>query len=133
MGDCFCCCSAAALLLARPLAAQELPLAWDASASPGVTNYILYAGTNSITATNLSSYTMRISVGTNLTARVESLAPGQWFFAATAQAGGIESAPSNILAVEVPPAPQRMRTMVVQYSGTLTNFYDVGFFRLKLP
>ena len=113
--------------------ASDAKLAWDASLTTGVTNYVLYASTNILSATNLTSATVRLNVGTNLTATVEGIQTGQWSFAATAMKDGIESDPSNILIVDVPQPPARMRTVVVQYSGTLTNFYDVGFFRLRLP
>ncbi len=116
-----------ALALVRPVAAQSVKLAWDASPSPGVTNYVIYAATNALaTLTN-------ISVGTNLTATVENLSPGTWRFYATAQAGGVESAPSNLLLVDVPRPPANLRTIVVQYSYTLTNWADLGFFRLRVP
>lgn len=115
-----------------PLLASDLKLAWDASPTPGITNYVLYASTNTLTATNLPSAQVRLNVGTNLTATVTDIKAGQWTFAATAMKDGIESAPTLLLA-EVPKPPDRMRTVVVQYSGTLTNFYDVGFFRLRLP
>ena len=123
---------ALALLGANGLA-SEARLAWDPSTTAGVTNYVLYAHTNVLTSTNLASAAVRLNVGTNLTARVEALVPGLWRFAATAFKDGLESGLSNILLVEVPGAPQNMRTVVVQFGGTLTNFYDVGFFRLRLP
>jgi hypothetical protein len=113
--------------------ASDAKLAWDASPTTGVSNYVLYASTNILSATNMTSATVRLNVGTNLTATVERIQAGQWFFAATAMKDGLESEPSNILIVDVPTPPARMRTVVVQYSGTLTNFYDVGFFRLRLP
>jgi hypothetical protein len=106
--------------------ASDIQLAWDASPDLGVTGYVIYARTNSSTA-------IRINVGTNLTAKVESLAPGRWTFSAAALTAITESGPSNLLIVDVPEPPPNMRTVVVQYSGTLTNFYDVGFFRLRLP
>ena len=113
--------------------ASDIKLAWDASPTTGFTNYVLYASTNILSATNLTSATIRLNVGTNLTATVERITAGQWSFAATAMKDGLESDPSNILIADVPQPPARMRTVVVQYSGTLTNFYDVGFFRLRLP
>ena len=121
------------LFAALAVHAAELKLAWDESPTTGVTNYVLYASTNALNASNLQTAAVRLNVGTNLTATVEDIQPGQWSFAATAQKMGVESAPSNILLVDVPTPPARMRTVVVQYSGTLTNFYDVGFFRLRLP
>ena len=46
---------------------------------------------------------------------------------------GISSDFSNIVIVEVPYASGSFRTVVLQFSGTLTNFYDVGFFKLRIP
>jgi hypothetical protein len=112
------------VLLAGPRClAADVRLAWDASPTPGVTNYLLYAHTNLLTATNLSASLLRFHVGTNLTATVEALQSGQWSFTVTAMKDGLESDPSNVLLVEVPQPPARMRTVVVQYSGTL-NFQD---------
>lgn len=113
--------------------ASDVKLAWDASPSIGVTNYVLYAHTNSFPVTNRFAAIIRLNAGTNLTASVELLKPGQWSFAATAMLDGVESDLSNIVVMEVPKPPANMRTVVVQYSGTLSNFYDVGFFRLRLP
>ena len=105
---------------------------WDASPDSSVTNYTLYACTNTI-GTNLSA-AVTVEVGTNLTARIEDLLPGRWSFYVTAMAAyRIQSLPSNVVQAEVPAAPTNMRTVVLQYSGTLTNFYDVGFFKLRLP
>jgi hypothetical protein len=113
--------------------AQTVRLAWDPSPSPGVTNYVLYASTNELSATNLMTATTNLPCGTNLTATVTDLSAGNWWFVATAWAGGVESLPSNVLQVQVPTPPANMRTVVLQYSGTLSNFYDVGFFKLRLP
>jgi hypothetical protein len=112
---------------------SDIKLAWDApppSTNYTITNYVLYAQTNLVSKTN---YCVKLSVGTNLTATVQDPVPGRWWFAATAVAGGLESDLSNVVIAEIPPAPPNMRTIFVQYGGTLTNFYDVGFFRLRLP
>ena len=112
---------------------SDIKLAWDAppaSTNYTVTNYVLYAQTNLVSRTN---YCVRQTVGTNLTATVQELVPGRWWFAATAVAGGLESDLSAMVIAEVPLPPPNMRTVYVQYGGTLTNFYDVGFFRLRLP
>jgi hypothetical protein len=112
--------------------AQSIPLGWDKSPSPGVTNYVLYASTNA--PLNVANAVTRICVGTNLTATVQDLQPdAKWLFAVTAQVGGLESDFSNVLTVQVPTAPKNMRTVILQYSNTLTNWQDVGFFKLRLP
>jgi hypothetical protein len=114
--------------------ASDLRLAWDASTDASrVIGYRLYAHTNQLSETNLAASVVKRDVGTNLTARLENLSVGRWWFAATAVGTNAESGPSNILLVDIPAPPANMRMFVVQYSGTLTNFYDVGFFRLRLP
>lgn len=122
----------AVLLLTLTATAAEVRLAWDASPSTNVT-YQLYAHTNSFSTTSRSNAVVRLNVGTNLTATVSDLMPATWYFAATANLPGIESDLSNVLVVEVPKPPDRMRTVVLQFSGSLTNFSDVGFFKLRLP
>jgi hypothetical protein len=65
---------------------------------------------------------------------VSGLLAGNWWFAVAARdTNGIQSLLSNVLQIEVPKPPLNMRTVVLQYSGTLSNFYDVGFFKLRLP
>lgn len=149
----------ALLTLSAAAAAAELHLAWDPSPTPGVTNYVLYASTNDFSApTNLTaaaastrvlapanpqarlsglaapdSGAVRLNVGTNLTATIADLAEGYWSFAATAEMDGLESELSNIVHVQVPAPPANMRTVILQYSGTLSNFQDAVFFKLKLP
>lgn len=149
-------------LLAANAIGADLNLAWDASvpivytndvivvnfstngipfsttnyeiATIFATNYWLYAHNAYLTEANKSNSLVKINAGTNLTATVENLSSGRWFFAATAVGNnGLESLLSNVLAVEAPNPPANMRTIVLQYSGTLSNFYDVGFFRLRLP
>jgi len=113
--------------------AGSLNLAWDASpASANVTNYVLYASTNTLTITNA---TVKLNVGTNTTAAVDNLAVGQWNFGVTAvAAGNVQSDLSAVLPVQVPPPPTNMRTIIVQYSASLTNgFSDVGFFKIRAP
>jgi hypothetical protein len=127
------CGPALLLLLCLTASGQTVRLAWDPAPTVGITNYTLYASTNALSATNLLAATTNIPCGTNLTGTVSEIVAGRWWFAATAWKDGIESLPSNVLQVEVPRPPANMRTVVVQYSGTLTNFYDVGFFKLRLP
>lgn len=122
------------LLLMAALAAfaQNARVAWDKSVTAGVSNYVLYVATNSLSATNLAAAAARLNVGTNLTASIEAMNPGTYWLAVTAQKAGIESLPSNILVISVPQPPANMRTVVVQFSATLTNFTDLGFFRIRL-
>lgn len=106
-------------------------LAWSASPSTNVTGYFLYAHTNLLDETNLEKATVKVNAGTNLTAIVESLRTGFWYFAATARVtNGTESLPSNVVVAEVPESPTNMRTLVVQYGLTVTNFVDAVFFRV---
>jgi hypothetical protein len=116
------------LLAAFPAPAGNVRLAWDPSPDTNVVSYAIYAGTNS------GNYFIRLAVGTNLTCTVSNLSAYRWYFVATAATvEGIESLPSNEVQCEVPKAPANMRTVVLQYGNTLTNFYDVGFFKLRLP
>jgi len=110
--------------------ASEIKFAWNASPSIGVTNYNFYASTNGLSLTNFVS---RLPVGTNCTATVSDLTPGVWQFSVTAMRDGAQSDFCNILTIEIPEPPARMRTVILQFSGTLTNFFDVGFFKLRLP
>lgn len=95
------------VLCATALRAQTVTLAWDASASPGVTGYRLYYGTNS------GSYSFVIpQSGTSLVRTQTVLLPrtGRWFFAATAHdANGMESVFSDEVEWEAKPAPPVMQ------------------------
>lgn len=119
----------AAVLLASVagVGAADVRLTWNPSPSPGITNYAVYCKLAS-PATNFV-----VNVGTNLTCTLADLKPGIWTFYATAGKDGIESPPSNLLTVEMAQPPEGMRTLVVQYSATLTNWQDVGFFKLRVP
>lgn len=91
------------------LYAADVKLGWDAPDTSGITNYVIYAHTNSLIATNLSLATMKTNTGTNLSVTV-SVPSGSWFFAATATStNGIETGPSNILFVDIPKPPERLR------------------------
>lgn len=118
-------------LTALPLLASEVRLAWDASLTQGVTNYVLYAHTNDLAAVSLTNALVKLNVGTNLTARVESLVPGRWWFGATAMKDGMESDLSNTISVEVPRPPRNMRTVVILSSATVTNWTNI-FFKLRI-
>ena len=110
----------ALMLVCATVRGAELNLAWDASASSGC-EYRLYAQSN----TNI----VRVECGTNLTARLEDIAPGFYSFWATATKDGVESDPSNVLAVEVPQPPQGIRTLVVDHATAITNWTE--FFRVR--
>lgn len=129
--------AAAAVCIAGVVGAGEVRLAWDPSPTPGVTNYVLHARTNdpALLSNTVVSAAVHVGVGTNLSATLDNLRPARWWFAVTAEAWGVQSDPSNILEAEVPAAPGQFRTvlMQLQWSATLTNWTDVGFFRLKIP
>lgn len=112
--------------------ASFLHLAWDASATPGC-EYVLYASTNELSQETYRDALVRVPCGTNLTATIEGIVEGAWSFAATAVKDGVESDLSNVVVTEIPPAPGTMRTVILQYTDTVTNgWMDVGFFRVLL-
>ena len=127
------CLPALLLLSFRAFAAGgSVTLAWDASPTVGCSN-ILYATTNAVLA--ITNSQIRINCGTNLTVQVTDIpVAGTWRFAVTAVQAGLESDFSNQLVLQVPVAPATMRTVALQYSGTLvgTNFLDAGYFRLRV-
>jgi hypothetical protein len=117
-------------LLAFGARAQSLKLAWDASPDSNVTNYVVYAATNSTTVlTNFPA-------GTNLTVTIKNLSPATWRFYATAQKDGAESLPSNVVIVQVPVEPANLRTVAVQYTFSLADtngFHNAVFFKFAFP
>ena len=125
------------LVLASTWCARAVTLEWDASPDVWVTGYRLYTHTNSMAAgTNLATAVVRIDAGTNLTATVTNLAPGRYYFVATAYtADNLESPPSNEIVLSVPVQPPNLRTVVVQWSGLVasTNWQDAVFFKFKIP
>ena len=124
----------AMVFIAATSFAGDVRLAWDASTSAGVTNYVLYAHTNSLSATNLASATIKVNAGTNLTARIEGMASGTtWYFVATAVAGGVQSDPSNQVVVQVPAPPGNSRVVAVQWGVSLDSITNNQFFRLYFP
>jgi len=83
--------------------AQQLTLAWDASASTNVVGYRLYYGTNT------RSYQFVTNVGPALTQSVVLPHRGRWFFAATAyDTSGLESDFSSEVSWESKPTPPVM-------------------------
>jgi hypothetical protein len=112
----------------------EIKLAWSPSTDAEATSYThtLYAHTNAF-ATNFT-YTAQANAGTNLTATVSDLAPGRWYFAVTARdTNGVESKLSNVLPYQTPSPPSDLRTVILQYSASVTNFQDMIFFKLRFP
>jgi len=120
------------MLCLCPALAQGITLKWSSPTNAAaVTNYTLYAFSNSASAEGLSNAVVRVEVGTNLTCQITNV--GTWWLRVRAMtASRVESVGSNTALVEVTPSPPEMR-MVLQYSGTLTGWKDVGFFRVKLP
>lgn len=116
-------------LLVLNATAGDVPLAWNPVETPGA-GYVIYAHTNALT---ISNYLARVFVGTNVTGRLEDLRPGRWQFGVTATKDGLESGLSEVLNVEIPKTPGPIRTVVVQWSTNLTNWQDVGFFKLRIP
>lgn len=89
-------------LLTVPLFAGSVSLAWDPSASSGVTGYRVYYGNSS------RKYITFESIGIASTYTVLGLTPGVWFFAVTAYDGnGNESDYSNEVSTIVPSATNR--------------------------
>ena len=83
--------------------AQQVTLAWDASASSAVAGYRLYYGTNT------RSYQFVTNTGLMLTQSVVLPHRGRWFFAATAyDTNGLESDFSSEVSWESKPAPPVM-------------------------
>ena len=83
--------------------AQQVTLAWDASASGGVAGYRVYYGTNS------RAYFGVTNAGLVLTQAVALPHRGRWFFAATAyDTNGLESDFSSEVSWESKPTPPVM-------------------------
>jgi hypothetical protein len=110
----------------------DFTLGWDPSPSPGVTNYVLYASTNGLSASTLTNAMVAVNVGTNTLMEAQNIVPGTWSFAVTAQAGGIESGPSNILIVQVPAAPANLRSVIIQFPGSNIVLTNLPYFRLLI-
>lgn len=129
---------ALAILNAAALAsAAEIRLAWNPSPDPHVTAYVLYSTTNLLTEAT-ARLAARLNVGTNNTWTITNLTAGLWTFGVTAATPAgtnvlVESSISPTLHVEVPRPPDHLRTVIVEYSVTLTNFSPVGFLRMRLP
>lgn len=97
-------------------------LAWNASASPNIINYLIYCGTAS------RLYTTNYAAGTNLTLSISNLTRGvTYYFTATAKdSAGLESDWCNEVSwmPALPPAPPAMKqvvALVVQTKLSATN------------
>lgn len=107
----------------------QVTLAWDASPTPGVTNYVVYASQSASMTSPIVT-----SAGTNLTGTVTIAMGTQWYFRATAQKGGLESLPSNqvsYIAPTSPSPPGNVRLTFVFPPGTTVtstnNSYTITF------
>jgi len=89
--------AAALMLLAGVCLGADVRLAWDASPTEGITNYVLFAHTNAITQASYTNAVVRLNVGTNLTCTVEDPVPARWWFTVVAQKDGLESDISNVI------------------------------------
>ena len=113
------------LFAAAGLLAQSVTLAWNASASPSVSGYRIYYGTNS------RSYSYMTNTALVTTQTVVLPHAGRWFFGATAHdASGLESELSNEVEWEAKPAsPVLQGEAVVRLSPVIersTNLVSWG-------
>lgn len=100
------------LVAAVAVGAQSVNLAWDASPSPEVNRYKVYAakGTNTVFTAGNANATSVVTVTNQLTASFTNLSVGAWTFTATAvSTNGLESLNSNIVWTNV-------------YPGAVVNF-----------
>ena len=89
------------------LVAGSVTLAWDASTSPDVNRYKVYAvqGTNTVFLTNNSNASVTVTVTNQTTATVPNLLSGAWTFVATAiSTNNLESLNSTSVWTIVPVA-----------------------------
>lgn len=115
-------------LLALP-AKADLTLAWDSVTNVPNPTYTLYASTNSFT--NAAQALVTANVGTNTTVTLYGLT-NVWFFRAAAFNTNVSSDLSSTLIVQIPPMPANFRTVVIMGGPTITNFQDLGFFRIRI-
>jgi len=103
-----------------------IQLAWDPSPDPTVTNYFIYSGVGSF------QYTNRASVGNVTNCTVSLVRGATYYFAATAQAGGLESIFSNEISYtpKAPPGAPGLHppvTLVVESKKTASDAWaDAG-------
>jgi len=91
--------------------AGDVKIAWTPSPSTGVTNYIVYASTNSINSSNVSSAQIQILAGPVVAHTLTNLTVGKWYITVTAVADDSESDISNVVTATIPaPAGPVIRT-----------------------
>ena len=92
--------------IASIIYAGNVEMAWDASTSPEVNRYKIYAvqGTNTVFTTNNANAVATLVVTNQLTATMSNLTVGAWTFVATAiSTNNLESDNSNVVWGNVPP------------------------------
>jgi hypothetical protein len=101
----------------------DVSLAWDPSASTGISGYKVYLGNNSRT------YHSSTSLGNQTTHTVVNLGPGTWFFAVTAyDSSGNESDFSNevsniVQAIDTtPPSISGITSLSITYNSALISW-----------
>lgn len=125
-------------MLAFVATAGQVRVAWSPSPDDRGTNltYVLYAASAPLVKTNLHAAPVRLNVGTNLTAGVLFTNSGRWYLRVTAlDVSGVESEPSNEVAVEVPAPPRDARTLALQYTfdlATTNGWQTAGSLFLRL-
>ncbi len=121
------------LLLLLPLLAlpakADITLAWDPLTNFPSATYTLYAATNSFT--NAAGALVTANVGTNTQVTLSGLT-NFWHFRAAAAVNGLSSDLSAPLILQIPPPPANFRTVIIQGGPTITNFQDLGFFRIRI-
>lgn len=121
-------------LLGLAASLWAVTLEWDPSPD-AVSGYRLYASTNSVSVHRLTNALVKVDCGMNRVCTLSNLVSGvTWYFVATGYTTNAESLPSNEVIYRIPMAPVQMRTVIVQWQGTVvgTNWQDVGFFRIKM-
>ena len=113
--------------------AVDLTVSWEPVADDSITNYVIYASTNELTAANFRTAAQaRFDAGTNTERVLQTVQPARWYFGVTVVSDtGIESDLSNVTIAVVPHPPAHVA--LVQYAPTLTssNWENIGFIRLK--
>lgn len=124
-------------LLTISVSGGDIPLAWDSPTNEPTAAFILYASTNALSAANFRTAPVRLPLPPINTVTLSSFKPGTYWITVTAvSTNTLESDPSNILVAQVPTPPVNLRTVLLQYSNTITNagtnWVDAGFFRVKI-